>query len=235
MKNLKKRISNKVFYVATLFVAVFAVGSVVAFAFSGNNSGTVFEGDCNNCTLEAPESEVPLVDFSAQPSPDIFVDSIAYGSGLSVRLKFGPGVTSTPGGSGAILFLRNSVCTNVVLNIHTVDNTGGEFGKGSHLAWSVGTSTSPSGDYGFSDLPGIIATTTVATGTQALLSYVSNPGANAVWSANSPSTTPFRVTAGEHILATFETVDASGVLAVASSTAYDGYAGTLFADCYLEN
>ena len=81
---MKIKNNNGIFYVAISLVVVLGIASGVV-AFSGNNSGTVFEGDCVECTVEAPE--VLNDNLGAFPGGDIYADinirgALTYGGGM---------------------------------------------------------------------------------------------------------------------------------------------------------
>ena len=233
-KNMERENNSRAVYVgALLVIAVLAVLSVRAF--SGSNVGTLFEGDCNDCDISNPPEVIEEMAFGAVAGPDIVVDSLEYGAGLSKALNFTATATSTVGGLVNILNPRHDmVCREAILNIHTADTAGGPAGNGAKMNFSLGTSTSASGgDYGWSGTPGIIATTTLATGTVDILTSYNNPGALQVY-GDFASTTPFVWTAGEYIVGAFSVVNTEGEILSASSTAHTGTAGRLYLDCFVE-
>jgi hypothetical protein len=242
-KKLEKRNkinTNGIFYIVISLISVFAIGTVV-WAYAETQSVNV-AGDYNYYEAEGQPATVVTEEgenLGATPGRDMVIDSLEYGSGLSAPLNFTGGVTTTPGGLVKILNVsRNDmICRDVILRISKVDTAGGEYGLGTRLSFSVATSGSSTGDYGYEDSPGLIATTSVPTSTFATLSYRYNPGSSVGTNDAylKPSTSPFIWKSGEFIVGTFDAQGSEGEEALASTTAYDGTAGRLYLDCFIDN
>lgn len=102
MKNLK-------YYVVIAFVAVLGIGFGVI-AYTGQNAGTVFEGDCNNCTTTPVESstsgDVNLGAVSGGDfyTPVTFYDKVGIGEGRQSTNYFVKAIKFTDATITPVLF-----------------------------------------------------------------------------------------------------------------------------------
>lgn len=218
MKKKKNEVKNKALQLAALLLAVLVVGSVVAVAYTGQNAGTVIEGDCNNCTTAAPSN---LPSFGAVVEDD--------DANEDIHLDFSAAATTTPGGLFRYTNGRTAkLCTLVQLDITTATSQGGILGTGAPLEFSVATSTSPSA---ISGNIGIVASTTLATSTTGIIDSVVYPGTY-VGADQDIGGATFELGAGVSIIGQFDAyIDTTTRTSATSSDTYAGVVGKAYITC----
>jgi len=203
-----------------------------AYAFSGSNVGTVFEGDCVDCDLSS-NTEAIEQELGTGVGGWVTVDELEYGPSMSANLDFSRGATTTPGGLFRILNSSTAkVCSTVELNITDGTGTGGPTGIGTAMVFSVATSSTASA---FSSTGGtLVASTTNATSSQHIISSVRNAGTY-VASDQDVGGESWVWEKGVFLLGAFD--DPSALAAddyATSSTAYTGMAGKAYVSCHVE-
>ncbi len=240
----KQKVSNNL-VIGLIGAFVIALSITGVMAYSGGSPTTVFEGDCVNCTNEAPAvmagfgaatfSDGDVTDLTDLRISDEFsaagevsltgtttLQEITYGSRYSDTLVFTAGSTTTPGG----LFSEQNpglakICSKIELNVTT--NNGSE---GVALAFSVTTSTAASTISAGNQ--SLIASTTLATTTTALFTNVDDTGSSKedswIWGA------------GVFILGQFDDLGRSqGTTEIATSSAgYTDLAGFAYWTCHTQ-
>lgn len=209
--------NNGVFYVAISLVAVFAlVSSAVAYSVANNVN---VSGDYNYYESEGQPQEAPT--FGAVVE-DNRADEVVY-------LDFSAGATTTPGGLFRITNGRTpKICTIAQIDITSATSLGGIDGDGAPLEFSVATSSSATA---LSGNVGIIASTTLATSSTALLDSVRYPGTY-VDKDQDIGGASFELGAGVSLLGQFDAyVDTTDRTSATSSSVYSGVAGKAYIDC----
>lgn len=222
-KKMKKSNGIKNYVGISLGMLAFVLTvSTVAVAYSGQNNGTVIENQTVQGDYVGSSSEEAV--FGSGVGGRVTIDDYEIGATGSVQLDFSAGATTTPGGLARLVNGREAkVCTSVELDISTADTTGGRLGTGSPFDFSVSTSTASNALPASG--PSLIASTTNATGTTALLDGVTNKG-----TGNNVAGQSWIWGAGEYILAQFDSIAGD---AATSSTDYTGYQGRLYVECHV--
>jgi len=256
MKNKTSKINVSSWLVIAVLGLAVVVGSGISIvrAMAGDNAKVIVYGDyieaaqqsmeaVGDAILGATGTRFPngLSADTTSPNPGevrgttitstgtTTVKYVAYSSPFKTSLTFTAGATTTPGGLFAIQNTgEDQICTSIVVDVDTADAVGGATGIGASLNYVVSTSTSASAYSGSGG--NLIASTTNATGTDAIITNTSFPG------TGTSAGESFIWSNGVYILGAFDDaarVNPGGTIGTyASSTAYDGQAGNVYLDCH---
>src|SRR3990167_3082110 len=148
------------------------------------------------------------------------VQEIVFGSRFSQALTFTAAATSTPGG---LFSFQNTgapkICTTITVDVDTADATNGRLGTGHPFDFSAATSTSAS--LYSTKSASVIATTTLATGTAALIDSHRSPGSY-IGGDQDQGSAPWIWSNAVYLLGAFDSYSGD---AATSSDAYTGLAG----------
>lgn len=160
------------------------------------------------------------------------LQELKWGTRFSEALDFTRGNTTTP---GALFSLQNTgaakLCTLVEVEITTGSTAGGPAGAGNAFTFAVGTSTAASS--WSTKTATVIASTTPATSSLAIINSLVSPGSY-VGTDQDIGGAPWLWGNGEYLLGVFDDASKStgGGTYATDSGSYTGMAGSVYVSCH---